>query len=443
MSDDDDRGKNRTDTPVIRLPEADQEEDAMDSDFAAEGSGRIESHRTGRKKRLILLLVLTLCTAAVCALLYYLFRPVAYSSYSVIGSTDRTDSNTVKYASYQNGMIKYSRDGAAALSSDGSTIWNGSYNMQNPALDICGQYAVAADIGGTDLYVFNGSDSGTQIETIKPILMARVAAQGVTAVLTEDSTADTITLYNPYDSGTSVIGEIPINIVSDGIPVNFAISPDGTKIALNVILSSGGTITDNLTFYSFDEIGETYNNHIVSTKSYGETLIGKIQFISDDISCIFTSDGFSVFRGSEIPELKYEVKLDQEIRSIFQTDSCIGVVTENTAAAGNTTSDNTAVQTTEEGTEEYRIRIYDFSHEKPRHNFTTDFLYEKIQAQGKELYLYSGSECRILTFTGRLKADLDAGSELTLFGALQKKNTYFFVNETSIQRIRLTKGAEQ
>ena len=55
----------------------------------------------------------------------------------------------MKCSAYQNGVLRYSRDGAAAVDRDGNEMWNGSYDMENPALDICEKYAVVADIQGS------------------------------------------------------------------------------------------------------------------------------------------------------------------------------------------------------------------------------------------------------------------------------------------------------
>lgn len=130
----------------------------------------------------------------------------------------------MKCSAYQNGVLRYSRDGAAAVDRDGNEMWNGSYDMENPALDICEEYAVVADIQGKSLYVYNGSDSGTKLTTDYPILQACVSKQGVVAVLLEDQSSNVIQVYNPYDDNKKLLVEIPTN-VEEGYPVSIDLSP--------------------------------------------------------------------------------------------------------------------------------------------------------------------------------------------------------------------------
>ncbi|MDR1699744.1 MAG: DUF5711 family protein, partial [Lachnoclostridium sp.] len=127
--------------------------------------------------------------------LVYFSNPL-YRSYDVVSEWKREDSNTVKYMSYGENYLKYSKDGASAFDSEGNILWNGGYEMEAPYADICGDYVVISNLGGKECYVFNGSDSGTKIETTLPIVKAHVAGQGVTAVLLEDADSNIIHLYD-------------------------------------------------------------------------------------------------------------------------------------------------------------------------------------------------------------------------------------------------------
>ena len=147
----------------------------------------------------------------------------------------------MSFASYKDSVIKYSKDGIAALDGSGKELWNGSYDMASPALDISGDYVVAADIGAKKIVVFNGEDSGKEFTTDYPIVQAEVSKQGVVAVLLEEKTANVIRMYNPYDAQNTLFAEIPTNI-DDGYPVSIDISADGVNVAAVYVRDDDGSL---------------------------------------------------------------------------------------------------------------------------------------------------------------------------------------------------------
>ena len=157
---------------------------------------------TRRERRIFIV------TCAICILIAIgifvlgvnLFLNKKYNSYEVLESTSVTTSGNVKYEAYQNKMIKYSRDGISALDSSGNIIWNGSYDMIEPAVDISGKYVVVADIGGKTVSIYNGEDTGKEISTDYPIVQACVSSQGIVAVALEQESSNVINIYNPYDN---------------------------------------------------------------------------------------------------------------------------------------------------------------------------------------------------------------------------------------------------
>ena len=189
----------------------------------------VTKRRQEIKRTIFLSIACILLVAVILAAVIYFYVNHQYSSYEVKNTIALKKSSGMKCSAYQNGVLRYSRDGAAAVDRDGNEMWNGSYDMENPALDICEEYAVVADIQGKSLYVYNGSDSGTKLTTDYPILQACVSKQGVVAVLLEDQSSNVIQVYNPYDDNKKLLVEIPTN-VEEGYPVSIDLSPDGTGV---------------------------------------------------------------------------------------------------------------------------------------------------------------------------------------------------------------------
>lgn len=86
-----------------------------------------------------------------CVFIVYLIwngiRTKQYTGYTEVESFARADSNNVEYKYYEGNLLKYSRDGAMGIGSDGTALWNGSYEMANPMVDVCGTYVAVADQG--------------------------------------------------------------------------------------------------------------------------------------------------------------------------------------------------------------------------------------------------------------------------------------------------------
>ena len=99
-----------------------------------------------------------------CAAIFYLgfhwFINRQYSSYKVEYSVYVKNGGSMDYIDYQDGIIRYGRDGVTAVDQKGNAIWSGSYEMANPKADTGESSAVIAGIGGKSLYVHKGEGTG-------------------------------------------------------------------------------------------------------------------------------------------------------------------------------------------------------------------------------------------------------------------------------------------
>lgn len=110
----------------------------------------------GRRRKIIIVTITCVACIIVAAGIFMLlvnsFLNKQYKSYKVIEETKINISTSDKYLSYNGKIIKYSRDGISAVDASGNIIWNGSYDMISPAVDICGKYVVVADIGAKSFF---------------------------------------------------------------------------------------------------------------------------------------------------------------------------------------------------------------------------------------------------------------------------------------------------
>ena len=87
-----------------------------------------------------------------------------------------------------------------------------------------------------------------QFQTKLPIQKARVATQGVVAVILAD---DDVTWVNFYDASGTLIAENRTTIDDFGYPLDMALSPDGIKMAVSYIRVNGYKISTQFAFYIF------------------------------------------------------------------------------------------------------------------------------------------------------------------------------------------------
>ena len=171
--------------------------------------------------------IVVIISAIICIIFYVFFEMNrTYGAVSVVNSINRADSSSVQYLEYNGNILKYSKDGASALSLDGEILWNGSYDFKNPMAVTCGNYVAIADIGGKEIYIFNGNDTGTKLEVEAAVEQISVANQGVVAAILENDDEAQINIYDPYSTTEQLKVSISTSTDSDGYPVAIALSED-------------------------------------------------------------------------------------------------------------------------------------------------------------------------------------------------------------------------
>lgn len=379
---------------------------------------------SGRRRKIILFTVICAACIVVASVIFILlvnsFMNRRYTSYEVTREVPVTGDSFVKYASYDDKVLRYNRDGISALDASGSIIWNGSYNMVSPSADVCGKYVVAADIGGKTLFVYNEEGQGKEVTTDYPIVQASVSASGIIAVLLEQATSNVINIYNPYDVSNRLLVEIPTN-VDEGYPVCIDISPEGTNLVAAYVCVTNGKIQSRAAFYDFTDVGKN-TNCLVGAKNYDEIVISDVRFLDSDNICIFTDNGFSVWRNAKKPRESYSNTYEEKIKSAFCNNKYVGMVFENSSS-----------------TRPYQMKVYDISGKKVLDlGFNNN--YNTVRMYGNDEILFnSASECEIFRINGVKKLSCQVNGRVLNFFPAEGINRYYFVMDDKIQEIKLKK----
>lgn len=372
-----------------------------------------------RQKWMVGLVILgLLLVAAGLGIFSYIYGNRCYNYYEVKKSVDRSDSNNVTYR-YRNGnILKYSRSGISEIDNQGKSLWNGGYEMKQPQVDVCGDYVVVADVTGKQFYIYNGEDEGTSIETTLPIVRAKVAKQGMVAVLLQDEDSNVLNIYNPYSNADNLLVEIPTNVAEEGYPLDFDISPDGKSVVTAYLVVNGNSIETRVSFYNFTEVGQDKNT-LVGGKSFGESMIASVEFVGDDKVVVFHEKGFTIFGKMKQPAIQVEKTFSEEIKSMAYNEGNLAVVVEKDGKIEN-----------------QKIFLYD---EKGKEKLQRNISYEyaNMEIHGEEIIFTGNRSCNILRFNGHDKFDYKFEQEIDAVYPTADGTVYTLIDTSTIQKIKL------
>ena len=381
---------------------------------------KLYEREQGRHKKRIIFAI-AMCIVAAIALFVGILNVVVnkyYTEFEVLAATPRKDSNSVQYKEYAEGVLKFSRDGAAGIDAKGNILWNGSYDMNNPQADVCGKYVVIGDVGGKEWYIYNGKDSGTRFEETLSVVQVQVSQQGIVAVMLEDKDSNEVHIYNPYGDTQKLLAEIPTNVKEDGYPMDISISDDGKKLVTAYFFVNEGVGESHVSFYNFDEVGEDKVNRIVGGVDYGETLVHNVEFIDNNTVCILKEDGFALYSMEELPEEIVTETIEAKIQSAVLGSSGIGFV----------------LDSEEEGWQEFVL--YTLAGKKMLSK-KIDYEYETVSMIGDEIVFLSDLAGIILRNTGSEKFHYRFFKRMEYIFGTKEKNTYIFVDEANIEKVKL------
>ncbi len=374
-----------------------------------------------RKRRMVIILICIACiiaAAAIFAFLINIFLNRKYEAYEVVSSEKVSAGGTVKYAAYNDLVLKYSRDGISAQNASGEMVWNGSYDMTSPVVDICKNYVAVADIGDKKIMIYSGSDSGTEMTMDYPIVQVSVASNGVIAVLQETGSSNVIGIYNPYGVSDKLLAEIPTN-VEEGYPVCMDISNDGVNLAAAYVSVTSGNVQSRVSFYDFSSVGKN-TNCLVGAKNYDDRVVSDVRFLNDSQLCMFSDKGFSIWEHMKKPQKVFGEEYKSDVKSAFCNGKYVGFVYDR-----------------KDTDSAYHMKVYDLSGKTALDiDFKGD--YSSIQLfDNDEILLHTGSDCEVYRINGVKKFSSDTKGKVLYFMPAGKLNRYYLVTGTEIQKIKL------
>ena len=372
--------------------------------------------------------VIVVCVAA--AVLVWL-RYRTYDSYEMKEEIKTETLSEAEFYDYGDAVLKVSKNGAIYSTVGGELIWNQSYEMNAPIVDICEDYVVIGAQKGTEIYILNKQGLKGKIETTRQIRAVEVAGQGTVAVMTEKNKSYYINLYDT-DGEELVQGEM--HIENSGYPLSMSLSPDAIKLAVALVDVSKGQANSTVNFYNFGTVGQNEIDNLVSSYTYEGLVIPRIQYLNDNKVVAFSNGKLLFFGGAQKPEESAVVPVTEEIRSVFYSDKYVGVtynVEPDKTASGD------AAKEQEKSSLMHEVAVYDLKgKEVMKKQYKED--YGDVEILGNsELVFTLGEKCMICSMDGVIKFAGELEQEVLKMEQTGVGNEYYVIFKDRVQKIRL------
>lgn len=341
----------------------------------------------------------------------------SYTAFEIRQITERKDSVAGKYESFAGNILEYNNDGAVYHTTSNELIWNQSFEMATPELDICEGYLAVYDRGGTFIYIMTAEGLVSRIETSVPINRVCVASQGTVAVLMKE---DHVSYVRLYDRKGKELANGKFYEEKGSFPVDIAFSTDGQKLAVNMLDVTKGKVRSSVSFYNFGSVGQNEIDNNVGSYSYDDVFISEIHYIDSDHVVAIGDNGLILFEGAQKPTPKKEVKFEQEVQSVFYNDKYVGITYSNSNKE-----------------ESWHIKVYDMNGKTVMEN-DTGIAYDRIEfLENNEICVRDEWNCEIFTIHSIRKFAYSFDKELYKILSGADRQSYTFVMNGEIDEVRL------
>ena len=237
--------------------------------------------------------------------------------------------------------------------------------------------------------------------------------------LVEQTIYKWIKLYSPA-TPEKEIAATKILMEESGYPVDLCLSNDGIKFGVSHLNVENGESRSTLAFHNLGSVGENEIDNFVGSTSYTGSVFPVFEYINSDTAVAFGNDKIEVFTGKQIPELAFEVTVEEEIVRVFYDAERIGLIVKNTQDSGK-----------------YRMDIYDLRGKKI-FSETFDKEYSNGEITGETILLYNESECGIYSLKGVCKFQKNFDKSVLAMTVIGP-DRYMLVSEDDIEIIKLVR----
>lgn len=355
--------------------------------------------------------------AAIAALIYYQAQVGTYSrtTFSQIAEVEST--SDTQYLMLGKRIVSYSRDGISCMSMDGTQIYNVTFEMQQPLEARAGDVLALADYNGSQIYIFSDTKEMGSVSTSLPIRKISVSENGEVAAIMDDQ--DTTWIYI-YSVAGETIAYFKTTMAQSGYPMDVAISPDGSLVAVSHLLATSDGVDSSIAFYNFGGVGANSVENNVSGFNYGNEIFPYIRYLNDS-TCVAVSDSrIAFYTGDEIPQSGGDVMLSSQVIGVWSNHRYLAVLLQDAT-----------------GEEQYNMKVYGTSGSVVG-DFTFSMDYSEIQLAGDRIYMNNAQECMIYTVNGVQKYSGTFTEDVrSLIPSTTSRTRHAVVTDTGVQEMHL------
>lgn len=374
---------------------------------------KIKSHKFMIFYRSVLLFALV---AAAVAVMLIQWKNKIYTQCVTVSSIETGKPQNGNLAAFSEYILTYSKDGASCMDGKGNAVWNETFEMQNPMVDICRDVAAIGDYNGRSIYIMNTAGSLGEITTNRPIRNFCVAANGVVAVILDDSGLTYIYLY---DKNGKELVRIRTTMKDSGYPFSISLSPNGKLLCVSYLFVDSGELKSSVAFYNFGEVGQNQTDNYVSGYDYLDVVVGFTRFLDEKTLFAVSDDRIMFFEGEQKPISISERLTNEDIQKIYYGKDKVGLVFNSM-----------------DGNSRYRLDVYRKTGELGL-SIGFDMEFTDIVFAEDQIIIYNESECQVYNMDGVEKYSGYFEKAVYALIPTQTAYRYILVTADSIDTIEL------
>lgn len=347
---------------------------------------------------------------------YVRYMNKVYTSYEVMSSVDFQIAAGARVELFDDRFLVYGNDGAKCINSKGEVIWNITYEMQNPMVDIAGNVVGIADYNGSTIHMMSTTGVLGDINTGMPIQQFHVSPKGLAIAVLDDSKVTPIYIYDTEGEKKAFFNT---TMRDSGYPASVCISENGYLVGIAYAYLDETGYKTNIAFYNFGEVGQNKTDNLVSGNTYANAVVPHIQFVNNSKAVAVADNRLMIYTGAEIPTSSVEVLVQDEILSAYFGEEYVALVHNNT-----------------EGDARFRIDIYD-ENGKLKDSVYYDEDYSDIFFHEGRIVIYGTDYCLIHNVGGIDKFEGELGPGVLNVMPTNVTNRFVIVTNASIETMEL------
>ncbi len=361
-------------------------------------------------------LLITVVIIGAITIAHITMKNKTYSSTEVASSAEISIQTNVNVEPFDNHILTYSKDGASCINSSGTAVWNETFEMQNPMCNICQNTVAIGDYNGRNIYIMNTEEVLGHISTTKPIKDFCTSANGVVAVVLDDTDA---TLIYMYDKEGNELVHFRTTMKESGYPACVSISPSGELVCVSFLFVDGNAIKSSVAFYNFGEVGQNSTDNYVSGYDYVDKVVPITRFFDDKNAFAVADDRVMFYSGAQKPVSIAERLQSESIQRVYYGEDYVGLVFNSTVPESK-----------------YRLDLYD-KEGNLAGSIEINMDFSDVILEEDQVIIYNESTCKIYGINGKEKYNGYFEKSVYMVIPTTKKNKLTLVTADSIDTIEL------